>query len=190
MPLSPLDDTIALVVVDLQAGTLTPDLVRPARDVVANAATLVAAFHHRTRPVVFATVTGMPSGRTQYGAGERAFPAEFARLSPDLDVRAEDTLLTRSTWSAFAGTDLHARLRAAGVTQIVIAGVATTFGVESTARAAYDLGFSVVIAGDAISDRSLEAHEHSLGRVFPALGQVAPTAEITAGLPRTTEPTD
>jgi nicotinamidase-related amidase len=88
--------------------------------------------------------------------------------------------VTRATWSAFAGTDLNAQLEALGVTQIVLAGIATSFGIESTARHAYDLGYSVVVATDAITDPRLESHTGSIERVFPALGQLDSTAAIVA----------
>jgi len=65
-----------------------------------------------------------------------------------------------------------------GVTQVVLAGMATSFGVESTARDAYDLGFNVVLALDAITDPNPEAHHNSVTRVFPALGQTGQASEI------------
>ena len=178
MPLTELDPTVALVVIDLQAGTLSAPLAHPAAEVVGNTVRLVEAFHHLGLPVVFASVVGMPAGRTTYGAGARSFPPEFTALAPELDVRPDDLRGSRSTWSAFAGTDLDAQLKALGVSQVVLAGLATSFGVESTARAAYDLGYSVLIAKDATSDRSIDSHTGSLTRVFPALGQVGTASEI------------
>lgn len=178
MPVTTLDPTVALVVVDLQAGTLAADLAHPAESVTANAALLLTAFRERGLPVVLASVDGMPAGSTQYGEGAREFPAPFSALVPALDARPSDISIVRRTWSAFAGTDLESRLRALGVTQVVLAGVATSFGVESTARSAYDLGFSVTIASDAITDRSVDSHNASVTRVFPVLGQVGTTAEI------------
>lgn len=179
MPITELDNSVALLVIDLQVGTLAAELAHPIESVVSNAAMLVSAFHARDLPVFFATVTGTPAGRTQYSSGAREFPAEFAQLAPGLEVLPRDTLLLRNTWSAFASTTLHDQLRALGVTQVFLTGVATSFGVESTARDAYDLGYSVAIATDAITDRSLDAHSGSVNRVFPALGQLGATAEIT-----------
>jgi nicotinamidase-related amidase len=105
-------------------------------------------------------------------------PSEFTELAPGLEPHPSDTLVTRATWDAFAGTDLHAQLRAKGVTQLVIAGLATSFGVESTARRAYDLGYHVVLAVDAMSDMRAEARENSPARIFPLIGQTATTAKI------------
>ena len=180
MPLATLDPAVALIVVDLQNGTVSAPTAHPADAVVANAVELVDAFRARSLPVVIATVDGTPAGRTGYGAGARAFPAEWTALVPQLERRPDDLAVTRATWSVFAGTGLDAQLKQRGVTQVVIVGLATSFGVESTARDAYDAGYNVVIAVDAVTDRSIESHDNSVARVFPALGEVAGTAEVVA----------
>lgn len=180
MSITALDSTAALIVIDLQAGTLGGPTAHPAEEIVAQAAELLAAFRQRDLLVVLANVDGTPAGRTQYGEGAREFPAAFSALVPGLDQQPGDATITRATWSAFAGTNLHALLAERGITQVVLAGIATSFGVESTARDAYDLGYNVAVAGDAITDRSAEAHDASVARVFPALGQVGSTAEIVA----------
>ena len=64
------------------------------------------------------------------------------------------------------------------MTQVVLTGIATTAGVESTARAAHEAGYHVVLAIDAMTDRSAEAHDHSVRHVFPRLGETGTTAEI------------
>jgi len=182
MPITELDPTAALIVVDLQAGTLGAPTAHPAAEVLAAAVEVIGAFRERDLPVVLANVSGTPAGRTAYGAGAREFPAEWSALVPDLGQHESDILVTRATWSAFAGTDLDATLRARGVTQVVIVGVATSFGVESTARAAYDLGYSVAVVEDAITDRSIDSHIASTTRVFPALGEVGTASEVVSAL--------
>ena len=180
MPITRLDPSVALVMIDLQVGTLAAELAHPAAAVTANAVRLLAAFRERGLPVVLASVDGTPAGRTQYGEGAREFPPPFSSLLPELAPRPDDIAVRRRTWSAFVGTDLDTQLRSLGVTGIVLAGVATSFGIESTARSACDLGYSVAIASDAVTDRSLEAHEASITRVFPVLGQVGSVTEILA----------
>jgi len=64
------------------------------------------------------------------------------------------------------------------VTQVVLAGVATTSGVESTARSAYDYGYHVVLVIDAMTDTDPDAHANSVERIFPKLGETTTTAEI------------
>ena len=91
--------------------------------------------------------------------------------------------MTKRTWGAFASTDLEAQLRARGVTQVVIVGVATATGVEATARQAYEQGFNVTLAIDAMTDRRPEAHDYSLNRVFPRLGETGTSQDIIDRLP-------
>jgi len=87
-------------------------------------------------------------------------------------------VVTKRTWGAFASTDLEARLKALGVTQVVIVGVATASGVEATARQAYEQGFNVTLAIDAMTDRRPEAHDYSIAHVFPRLGETGTTRQI------------
>jgi nicotinamidase-related amidase len=82
--------------------------------------------------------------------------------------------VTKRTWGAFYGTDLDLQLRRRGVTQIVLAGLTTSIGVESTARAAYEHGYHVTLATDAMADLDLQAHRNSIQRIFPLLGQTVP----------------
>ena len=180
MTITALDSTTALIVIDLQAGTLGGPTAHPADEIVARAADLLAAFRQRDLLVVLANVNGTPAGRTEYGSGAREFPAGFSALVPGLDRQPGDVTVTRATWSAFAGTDLDAILTERGITQVVLAGIATSFGVESTARDAYDRGYSVALAIDAITDRSADAHAASVSGVFPALGQSGTAAEVIA----------
>ena len=94
-----------------------------------------------------------------------------------------DAVVTKHNWGAFHGTDLDVQLRRRGVTQIVLTGIATSIGVESTARAAYEHGYHVTVVTDAVGDRSLEAHENSVSHIFPRLGETGTTDEVLALLP-------
>jgi len=177
-----IDARTALIVVDLQAGTVRNPTVHPIDGVVANAVELIAAFRRHDLPVAIATVDGTPAGRSDIGGGASAWPVEMTALIPEIVPEARDIQVTRRAWSAFATTALQERLAAAGATQVVIVGLATSFGVESTARDAYDAGYNVVVAVDAISDMRAEAHENSVTRIFPILGQTGTTVEIAAAL--------
>jgi nicotinamidase-related amidase len=88
--------------------------------------------------------------------------------------------VTKRAWGAFTGTGLDAHLKGLGVTEVVIVGIATSAGVESTARQAHELGYNVALAIDAMTDRSAEAHANSLTRIFPRLGETETTQEIIA----------
>jgi nicotinamidase-related amidase len=86
--------------------------------------------------------------------------------------------VTKRTWGAFANTDLEDQLKALGVTQVVIAGVATATGVEATARQAYEHGFNVTLALDAMTDARSEAHDYSIKTVFPRLGETGTAQDV------------
>lgn len=168
-----LDPGTALVVVDLQALTVGNAVAVPLALLRERVAALLAGFREAGGTVVFAISTGTPPGRSAAGAGGRVWPAELLELDEGLAVGPGEMQVSRAALSTFAGTNLDAQLRARGVTQLVLAGLATTFGIESTARAAYDLGYNVVVVSDAISDPRPAAHEHSLANVFPAFAEVA-----------------
>lgn len=175
-----LDPKPALVLIDLQAGIVALPLIRPGAEIVASAARLADAFRANHLPVVLVTVSGSPSGRTDEASPIRSFPAGWDTLVDELDGHPEDHRVVKRTRGAFVGTDLEQSLRSHGVTQIVLAGIATSAGVESTARHAFDLGFTIAFVADATTDRSAEAHAHSLERVFPRFGEITTADEVIA----------
>jgi nicotinamidase-related amidase len=128
--------------------------------------------------VVLVNVDGGAPGRTEQARRFRDFPEGWTDLIPELDAQASDHRVTKRTWGAFSHTDLEAYLKGQGATQVVIVGVATSAGVESTARQAHELGFNVALAIDAMTDMSPEAHANSVTRIFPRLGETATTQEI------------
>ena len=93
-------------------------------------------------------------------------------------MQPDNHLVTKQRRSAFHDTGLDAHLRGLGVTQVVLTGISTCSGVESTARSAYDHGYHVVLATDAMTDTDPDAHTNSIERIFPKLGETTTTAEI------------
>lgn len=182
MPLSQLDATPALVVIDLQKGVAGLPTVHPASQIIERAARLAQAFRARGLPVVLVNVTGMAPGRTEAARPPMSLPPDWSELVPELAPQPSDHLLGKQRWGAFLGTDLDGYLRGRGVTQVVLAGIATSVGVESTARDAYDLGYNVVLVADAMTDRDLQSHQHSLERVFPRLGETCGSEELLTRL--------
>jgi nicotinamidase-related amidase len=184
MALSAIDRYAALLVIDLQQGLVSlpavPEMALPAMDVVVhNASRLTQAFRRQNLPVVLVTVSGSAPGRTERPSPRPdALPAGWTDIIPELNAQAGDLLVTKTTWGAFASTDLERRLKAMQVTQVVVAGIATGSGVESTARQAYELGFNVTLAVDAMTDRRTEAHRYSIANVFPRLGETGTTQAI------------
>src|SRR5271163_2410393 len=106
--------------------------------------------------------------------------ADWADIVPELDPQASDVRVTKMQWGAFYGTALDLQLRRRGVTQIVLCGIATSIGVESTARDAYERGYNVTLAVDAMTDMKAEAHDNSLARIFPRLGETGTTDAVLA----------
>ena len=182
MPLTQLDPKSALVVIDLQKGIVGFPLAHPVSEIVANAAALVGAFRQKGLPVVLVNVVGGAPGRTDVGAHTGAFPPDWADLIPELDVQPSDILISKGTLGAFHGTALDMRLRRAGVTQVVLVGIATSIGVEGTARAAHEHGYNVTLVKDAMTDLSAEAHHRSVSIVFPHIGEIADTKDVLAKL--------
>jgi len=183
MPLTQLDENSALVVIDLQKGIVGLPTAHPIADILSRTASLANAFRKRGLPVVLVNVIGMAPGRTDAGRPKFAFPDNWAELVPELALADGDLLISKERWGAFLGTSLDEELRRRGVTQIVLAGVATSIGVESTARSAYDLGYHVALVVDAMTDLSLEAHQYSVEKIFPRLGEVTVTDDLLKLLP-------
>lgn len=178
MALTTLDPITALIVVDLQRGIVELPSVHSMGDVVARASALATAFRQHHLPVVLVNVAGGAPGRTERPRPGGPLPNGWTDLIPELDRQPDDITVTKRTWGAFAGTDLENQLRQRGVTQVVIAGVATGTGVESTARQAYEAGFNVTLAIDAMTDPRAEAHDYSIANVFPRLGESGSTQAI------------
>ncbi|MEU9263968.1 isochorismatase family protein [Streptomyces sp. NPDC048251] len=187
MAVTVLDDKTALVLIDLQAGTLAaPTVPYPAADVVARAAELADAFRAAGAPVVLVRMSTSPDGadavpgRSEAArlAGGRSRPYDLGPIAEPLTGHEGDILITKRAWGAFHATDLDLQLRRRGVTQIVLAGIATSLGVESTARAAHEHGYHVTFAVDAMTDINEDAHQHRVSYLFPLIGEPGTTREI------------
>ena len=184
MAMTTLDLKTALIVIDLQAGIVGLSTAQPAEAVIQQAAVLADAFRRHGLPVVLVNVDGGAPGRTeQPRRGER--PAGWSDLVPELRQQPSDILVTKRTWGAFTNTDLDEYLKGRGVSQVVIVGIATSAGVESTARQAHEHGFNVTLAVDAMTDMNPDAHINSVTRIFPRLGETGTTAEILSLLEAT-----
>ncbi|MFE9425116.1 hydrolase [Kitasatospora sp. NPDC006697] len=192
MALTTLDQNTALVLIDLQNGIVAmPTLPSTTEQVLGNAVELADAFRSHGLPVVLVRVSfaadgsDAPHGRNEAPQGGGAMPEGWDEIVEQLAGHPGDILVTKRNWGAFYGTDLDLQLRRRGVTQIVLGGVATSIGVESTARAAYEHGYHLTLVTDAMADRSAEAHQNSLERIFPRLGESGTTAEVVELLAKT-----
>jgi nicotinamidase-related amidase len=178
MALTTLDPVTALIIVDLQNGIVAYPVAHPVGDIVQRSRALADAFRTRGLPVVLVNVDAGAPGRTERPRLPTSFPDGWTDLVAELDRRPGDITVTKRSWGAFANTDLEQQLKARGVTQVVVTGVATSVGVESTARQAYEQGFNVTLAIDAMTDMRAEAHDYSIANVFPRLGESGTTRDI------------
>jgi nicotinamidase-related amidase len=188
-----LDNNTALVLIDLQKGTLNGHLAHPAKDVLANAVRLIDAFRNEGLPVVIVhvnpvgapwtrtrkQVSMIPSDPEEQKAAEAKMQEEgFFTIVPEIALQSGDLLVTKTTWNAFYETGLHDELQKRNVTGIVLGGVSTSVGVEGTARAASELGYNIALATDATTDRLASAYEHSVNTIFPRISETATTDAI------------
>lgn len=187
MPATLLDPITALVVIDLQKAIVSRTLAHPPQQVVQRSAALAQAFRKHKLPVVLVTVAGTAPGRNETGGSGASFAPEATELVPELAAQASDHRVVKRTWGAFTGTNLQHHLESLGVTQVLLCGLATSIGVESTARQAHEAGFNVSLATDAMTDMSAEAHANSLARIFPRLGETGTTEDFLALLDRRTQ---
>jgi nicotinamidase-related amidase len=178
MPLTTLDTTAALIVIDLQKGIVGLPTVHPAGEIVSRSAQLAKAFRKRGLPVVLVNVTAPAPGRTDAGPRKYSFPPDWAELVPELEQQPEDHLVSKRCVGAFIGTSLNELLRERGVTQIFLTGVATSVGVEATARSAHDYGYNVVLVVDAMTDLDAEAHRFCVEKIFPRIGETDTTENV------------
>jgi len=179
----------ALVVIDLQKGIAGRQTAPNASDlVVKNAAALADAFRKNSMPVFLVRVTPSPDGKDQLRPivdmswPQFTPPPDWAEIVPELGPKPGDFVVTKHQWGAFYGTDLDLQFRRRGMTTIVLCGISTNIGVESTARFAFEYGYNQVFAEDAMSAMSAEEHTATVTKIFPRIGLVRKTAEILAEL--------
>lgn len=182
-------NTTALVVIDLQEGIL-PFAGGPhtASDVVTRAAKLAEKCRQKGAPVVMVRV-GWSADYAEAlkqpvdaPAPARALPDNWWVYPQALGKQDRDIEVTKRQWGAFYGTDLELQLRRRGIDTIILCGISTNIGVESTARNAWELGFNLIVAEDACSAASAEQHLGSMIHIFPRIARVRSTEEILAAL--------
>jgi nicotinamidase-related amidase len=177
----------AIVVIDLQKG-ITARMGAAAQPIVTNATRILDAARAAGALPVLVHVGGSPDGKdrlqppTDTPPFSGSFPPDWMELIPELNRQQSDVVVFKRQWGAFYGTDLDLHLRRRGITSIVLCGIATEIGVESTARDAYERAYELVFAKDAMAGTSPEAHANSLERIFPRMGRVRTTDDIVAAL--------
>jgi nicotinamidase-related amidase len=173
----------ALILIDLQNGVLGRKLEPlSAEELIERGKALAARFRAAGALVVLVNVAPAaedpPRRVDEPSPLPKILPEGFTDLAPGL-LQPDDLIITKKSWGAFSATSLDSELRRRGVRTIVLGGVATQFGVESTARQAWELGYELVIARDATTSLSVESHECSMRRVLPRIARVADTSAVS-----------
>ena len=181
-------DRTALVVIDLQKGIAgMPTAPYEASTVIKNAAAIAEMCRKKGMPVFLVRVTPSADGKdalhpiTDAPPWNRSPQPGFADIVAEMGPKDGDLVVTKHQWGAFYGTELDLELRRRGMTTIVLCGISTNIGVESTARFAYEYGYNQIFAEDAMSSMSPEEHNFAVTKIFPRIGLVRTTAEILTG---------
>jgi nicotinamidase-related amidase len=176
----------ALVLIDLQNAIMARE-TRPyaASEVVARARVMAEAFRAKGAPVIYVRVPlsdflSLPTDEAVNLPKE--IPAAASEITEAAGMRSGDLLISKRHWGAFAQTPLEEELRSRGIETIVLAGIATNMGVESTLRQGTGLGFGFITVEDACSTFSPEMQDFAFKTIFPRLSYVRTTAEVLEAL--------
>jgi nicotinamidase-related amidase len=199
--MAPLDPARScLLVFDLLEGHVNRDAASRARfaPVIANVAALLAAARARGMMVAYAhadhRADRATSARTIRDTDNRLRPIDPAddrsheplltggtaatQIVRELAPQASDLRVPKHRWSAFHGTYLDLALRTRKADTIVLVGGSTDVGIASTAFAARDLDYNLVIVSDACTSPEEDNHAHLMRRVFPRMARVRTTAQV------------
>jgi nicotinamidase-related amidase len=180
----------AIVVIDLQKGIVgLPAAPHSAANVAARCTELLVVGRGVGAQPVLVHVGRSPDGGDALKMtvdepmhSSAPPPPDWSEFIPEMNPQPGDLVILKRQWGAFYGTELDLQLRRRGIKTIILCGIATPFGVESTARDAYELGYELVFAEDAMAGRNAESHANSIAHIFPRIGRVLSTAEIVAAL--------
>ena len=173
----------ALVVYDLINAGLKPRDAAVARAIaesglVPNTLRLVEALRPRGVPVMWIVPRrrpdrlGLPDNVTAVGRGWSGLDERESALIDEVSVAPEDQIVFKPRRDPFIGTELDLQLRARGVDTILLGGYATNWGVESTARTAFDLGYDVIVLSDCCTNAEVELHRFAIEKILPRFARV------------------
>ncbi|WP_373690114.1 isochorismatase family protein [Priestia aryabhattai] len=170
----------ALVLIDLQKGIVPIG----GDEIVEKSVQLVNRFREQNGFISFIRVDfqdgkdALTPETDQKPSAPQERPADWAEFDPRLNVQETDYIVTKRQWGAFFGTDLDLQLRRRGVDTIVLCGIATNIGVESTAREAFQYGYNQIFITDAMTTFTKEEHEATLSYIFPKIGKLRTTQQF------------
>jgi nicotinamidase-related amidase len=183
-----LDSATALVLIDLQDGITALPTAHPSGEIVKRCAQLADAFRVNDKLVVATKVAFARDGgdviktRTAESPTDSKPVPDYGELRTEVGLSDGDIVVTKHGWNAFYGTELDLELRRREITGIVLAGISTSIGVESAARAANERGYQLTIVTDAVTDTSERAHLNSIEVIFPRIAELATTEEVLTAI--------
>ena len=181
-------ESTALVIIDLQKGIVAmPAIPHSSEQVLDKTNSMIKAFHKNNAQVIFVRVAFSADRKNALNLEVDEMPlnpganrsSDWSDIIPELERKENDITITKRQWGAFYGTELDMELRRRGIKTIVLCGIATNYGVESTARDAYERGYNIIFAEDAMSSRNPDDHNFSVTRIFPRIGRVRKTQEVS-----------
>ncbi|MDU2239512.1 MAG: hydrolase [Paenibacillus sp.] len=185
-----LAEKTALVVIDLQQGIAHPSRQGAPHEssvVVGNTSRLARAFAEEGGFVVLVRVSSLDGKDllkpdTDMHLTPGAYPAGWDDIVPELAEVKGAHVVTKRQWGAFYGTDLDLQLRRRGIDTIVLCGISTSIGVDTTAREAFQHGYQQIFVEDAMAASTKEEHEYVCRYIFPRIGKIRSTEEVLAAL--------
>jgi len=167
----------ALILIDLQKGVLSMPVQPHSADAVYTRSMLLAQRFRSAGALVVRVRVAFASDLADAVRQPVDQPTNYAALKAGWDEFPEppalsDVVITKHQWGAFYGTELDLQLRRRGIRTIVLGGISTNLGVESTARSAAEHGYELVVAEDLCSGGSAEMHAFSFAHILPRLARV------------------
>lgn len=183
-------DKTALVVIDLQKGIVARKTEpHPSSQVIENTVKILEQFRKNNMQVFLVHVGFSKDGKDRLNPrtdNDQTMggnpPADWTDFVPEVGPKDSDYVIFKHNWGAFYGTDLEVQLRRRGIDSIILTGISTNFGVESTARFAYEMGFNLMFVEDATASFSSESHNFTYNNIFTRIGQVRKTADVLKAL--------
>lgn len=182
----------ALITIDLQGanhhhptGPLSPDVVTARCIELIEATRAGGGLVTYVRTSFLVDESDSLTGKVAIDAARPAAPSRpegWDQFVAGIEPTATEPVIVKRSWNAFHGSDLDLQLRRHGIDTVVMAGISTTFGVEGTARAAYDHGYNIVFVEDAMASVTADQHDFSVREIFPQIGRVRDTATVVAAL--------
>jgi len=180
----------ALVLIDLQNGITAMGVSTSpytSEEVIQNASKLVNAFSEKGAFIVLVRVSTMDGKdmvkpKTDLKVTGMKYTEGWDNLIPEIATTKNAHIVTKRQWGAFYGTDLDLQLRRRGIDTIVLGGVSTNIGVDTTAREAYQHGYHQIFVEDAMTALTKEEHDYVCKYIFPRMGKIRTTKEIVSSL--------